>query len=76
MSSTEAANEATNNSKLKTNIQALKKTLYREYTTFFEEFAEDCYAESVSFTDPMTAFTGIAKYKDNVDMLAGRTLMG
>lgn len=77
MSSTEAQNEeATNKSKLKTNIQKLKKTLYREYTTFFEEFADECYAEDVTFSDPMTDFTGVARYKNNVDMLAGRTLMG
>eukprot|EP00607_Mallomonas_marina_P008089 CAMPEP_0182417576 /NCGR_PEP_ID=MMETSP1167-20130531/2041_1 /TAXON_ID=2988 /ORGANISM="Mallomonas Sp, Strain CCMP3275" /LENGTH=319 /DNA_ID=CAMNT_0024591241 /DNA_START=190 /DNA_END=1149 /DNA_ORIENTATION=+ len=34
------------------------------------------YDNEVSFTDPMTTFTGIEKYQSNVDMLAGRTTLG
>ena len=34
------------------------------------------YAEDVTFVDPLTSFTGIDKYQNNVDMLAGRTSLG
>jgi SOUL heme-binding protein/Uncharacterized conserved protein (DUF2358) len=57
-------------------VQNLKKVLYREYTSFFNPMEHDYYASDVTFVDPMTSFTGIAKYENNVDMLAGRTFMG
>lgn len=34
------------------------------------------YAADVSFDDPMTSLSGVDSYRKNVDMLAGRTLMG
>ena len=34
------------------------------------------YADNVNFVDPLTSFTGIEKYQNNVDMLAGRTTLG
>lgn len=34
------------------------------------------YAPDVSFKDPLTSLAGVASYQKNVDMLAGRTLMG
>ena len=37
---------------------------------------ESFYADDVEFIDPLTSFVGIEKYKNNVDMLAGRTLLG
>eukprot|EP00985_Skeletonema_marinoi_P013388 scaffold6625_cov139-Skeletonema_marinoi.AAC.1 len=33
-------------------------------------------APDVTFTDPMTSLSGVDSYRKNVDMLAGRTLMG
>lgn len=34
------------------------------------------YAPDVSFVDPLTSLSGVDSYRANVDMLAGRTLMG
>ena len=34
------------------------------------------YAPDVTFDDPMTSLSGVDSYRKNVDMLAGRTLMG
>lgn len=30
----------------------------------------------MTFSDPLTSLTGVDSYKKNVDMLAGRTLLG
>ena len=57
-------------------VQRLKKVLQREYTSFFDPMQCEYYSDSVSFEDPMTALEGVDKYKNNVDMLASRTLMG
>jgi len=54
----------------------LKEVLKREYTTLFDPFERQYYTPEVSFTDPMTSFTGMDKYQGNVDMLAGRTGLG
>ena len=56
--------------------QALEKCLFREYTTFFAPMEKSFYSDNVEFIDPMTSFVGIDKYKNNVDMLAGRTPLG
>jgi hypothetical protein len=37
---------------------------------------ESWYARDVSFDDPLTSLTGVDSYRANVDMLAGRTLLG
>ena len=37
---------------------------------------ESWYAPDVSFDDPLTSLTGVGSYRDNVDMLAGRTMLG
>jgi hypothetical protein len=57
-------------------LRNLKKTLIREYATFFEKLDRNYYANDVEFIDPLNSFTGIDKYQENVDMLAGRTLFG
>ena len=62
--------------KLEENIKNLKKVLYKEYTTFFSPMYKEYYKDDVSFLDPLTKLTGVSQYSNNVDMLAGRTLMG
>ena len=57
-------------------IQELRRCLLREYTTFFSPMEKSFYSDNVEFIDPMTSFVGIDKYKNNVDMLAGRTPLG
>ena len=34
------------------------------------------YAPNVAFTDPLTSLVGVESYRNNVDMLAGRTMLG
>lgn len=51
-------------------------SLVKEYSTFFQYFATENYAENVRFKDPLTSFEGISKYRSNVDMLGSRTLLG
>ncbi len=34
------------------------------------------YDPKVTFSDPLTTLTGVEKYEDNVDLLAGRTPLG
>ena len=63
-------------SQLSTNVKELKKVLAREYTTFFNPMFTEYYASDVTFDDPMTSFSGVGAYQNNVDMLASRTLMG
>ena len=55
---------------------ALMKGLEREYNSFFQPMEYDLYNPGVTFTDPMISFEGIEKYRNNVDMLAGETLLG
>ena len=57
-------------------IVDLKRVLTRAYATFFNPMATSWYAPDVSFDDPLTSFTGVESYKNNVDMLAGRTMLG
>lgn len=54
----------------------LKKVLRREYISFFDPMQCEYYSDNVSFEDPMTSLVGVQKYKNNVDMLASRTLLG
>lgn len=55
---------------------ALKSCLTREYGSFFKPMECEFYNNDVEFVDPLTKFQGIDKYKNNVDMLAGRTSLG
>ncbi len=63
-------------SALATSVDKLKKVLRREYISFFDPMQCEYYSDNVSFEDPMTALEGVQSYKNNVDMLASRTLMG
>mmetsp|Transcript_25942 Transcript_25942/g.24791 ORF Transcript_25942/g.24791 Transcript_25942/m.24791 type:complete len:384 (-) Transcript_25942:253-1404(-) len=54
----------------------LEKCLYKEYTSFFTTFDRSFYMPDVAFLDPITKFTGIDKYKNNIDLIAGRTGLG
>lgn len=62
--------------KLAVDIGSVEKCLLREYTSFFSPMEKSYYSNNVVFTDPLTQFTGIDKYQNNVDMLAGRTALG
>ena len=57
-------------------VDALKACLTREYTSFFSPLEENFYVPDVSFVDPLTKLDSLDAYRANVDMLAGRTLMG
>mmetsp|Transcript_17059 Transcript_17059/g.48985 ORF Transcript_17059/g.48985 Transcript_17059/m.48985 type:complete len:440 (-) Transcript_17059:185-1504(-) len=57
-------------------VTTLKKVLEREYISFFDPMEDSWYSPSVTFVDPMTELSGVDSYRNNVDMLAGRTLMG
>ena len=61
---------------LATNISKLKRVLEQEYISFFNPMVDSWYAQDVTFDDPMTSLSGVDSYRNNVDMLAGRTLMG
>ena len=55
---------------------ALKDCLAREYTGFFNPMEMEFYDEKVTFRDPLTTLNSIEAYKNNVDLLAGRTTLG
>ncbi|KAL7525743.1 hypothetical protein ACHAXR_001138 [Thalassiosira sp. AJA248-18] len=76
MSSTVASTDTAQSSELSTTISKLKRVLAQEYISFFNPMVDSWYAPDVSFVDPMTSLSGVDSYRGNVDMLAGRTLMG
>jgi len=57
-------------------VQNLKKVLTKEYISFFSPMETDYYAPDVTFVDPMMSIVGVDEYQNNVDRLAGRTLLG
>lgn len=57
-------------------VTELKRVLEREYVSFFNPMRTEYYAPNVTFDDPLTTLAGVDAYKTNVDMLAGRTLLG
>jgi hypothetical protein len=61
---------------LQNSVTDLKKVLEREYVSFFNPMRTEYYATDVTFDDPLTTLEGVDAYKTNVDMLAGRTLLG
>uniref|UniRef100_A0A7S1BSY6 SOUL heme-binding protein n=1 Tax=Corethron hystrix TaxID=216773 RepID=A0A7S1BSY6_9STRA len=63
-------------SELTSAVTTLKNVLAKEYATFFSPMYEQYYAPDVTFDDPLTSLAGVAGYRDNVDLLAGRTLLG
>eukprot|EP00577_Skeletonema_sp_RCC1716_P011823 CAMPEP_0113415140 /NCGR_PEP_ID=MMETSP0013_2-20120614/24405_1 /TAXON_ID=2843 ORGANISM="Skeletonema costatum, Strain 1716" /NCGR_SAMPLE_ID=MMETSP0013_2 /ASSEMBLY_ACC=CAM_ASM_000158 /LENGTH=418 /DNA_ID=CAMNT_0000302071 /DNA_START=11 /DNA_END=1264 /DNA_ORIENTATION=- /assembly_acc=CAM_ASM_000158 len=81
MSTTDATGSSTSsstteNDELAATVTKLKRVLAKEYTSFFNPMVDSWYAPDVTFTDPMTSLSGVDSYRKNVDMLAGRTLMG
>ena len=56
--------------------EELMKCLRREYVSFFDPLEPEFYREDVTFDDPLSTLSGIGAYRDNVDMLAGRTAIG
>lgn len=61
---------------LEQSINKLKRVLEREYISFFDPMEREYYKSDVKFQDPLTALEGVDKYQNNVDMLAGRSLIG
>ncbi len=57
-------------------ITKLKRVLTQEYISFFDPMVDSWYAPDVTFDDPLTSLSGVNSYRNNVDMLAGRTLLG
>lgn len=57
-------------------ITRLMDGLRKEYDSFFQPLIPEFYDPQVTFADPLISFTGIEKYKNNVDMLAGVTPLG
>lgn len=59
-----------------TDYPELERCLFKEYTSFFTTLETSFYSNDVAFIDPITKFVGIGKYKENIDMIAGRTPLG
>lgn len=57
-------------------VSKLKRVLAQEYISFFDPMVSSWYKSDVTFVDPLTSLSGVDSYRNNVDMLAGRTLMG
>ena len=60
----------------KSAVAKLMEGLRKEYDSFFQPLLPEFYNPEVSFADPLISFTGLEKYKNNVDMLAGKTPLG
>lgn len=71
-----AASSEVKTQDLSINISKLKRVLEQEYISFFNPMVSSWYAPDVTFNDPMTSLSGVDSYRKNVDMLAGRTMMG
>ena len=54
----------------------IMKCLQREYVSFFNPLEPEYYESSVTFEDPLSTLGGIGAYRNNVDLLAGRTPLG
>ena len=74
MSTTALVSES--DTELSVHVSKLKRVLEQEYISFFNPMIDSWYAQDVTFNDPMTSLSGVDSYRNNVDMLAGRTLMG
>lgn len=61
---------------VKDSVKELKQILFREYTSFFDPMYPEWYAYDVTFNDPLNSLQGVDKYRQNVDMLGGRSLFG
>lgn len=54
----------------------LMECLRREYDSFFQPMEDEFYSPDVSFCDPLISLAGVEAYRQNVNMLAGKTFMG
>jgi Uncharacterized conserved protein (DUF2358) len=57
-------------------MDQLKRTLEREYLSFFAPMEREYYDPAVTFIDPLTTLSGVDSYQANVDMLSGRNWFG
>ena len=71
-----ACSATTSASSVEQSVAKLKRVLEREYLSFFDPMEREYYAPSVTFDDPLTDLEGVDAYQSNVDMLAGRNLVG
>lgn len=76
MSTADAPTTTLQSEQLTSTVSKLKQVLTKEYISFFDPMVDSWYAPDVSFVDPMVSLSGVDSYRKNVDMLAGRTLMG
>lgn len=53
-----------------------EQDLRHEYASFFDNFESERYLPNVEFIDPITSFVGFQNYKNNLDMLGGRSWLG
>ena len=67
---------STSTTQVEAGVNQLKKVLTREYTSFFDPMEKQFYKPDVTFQDPLTSLSSVDAYQSNVDMLAGRNLVG
>lgn len=60
----------------KSAVDKLMDGLREEYDCFFQPLRPELYDPNVTFADPLISFSGLDKYKGNVEMLAGVTPFG
>lgn len=59
-----------------TPVGDVMRCLEREYVSFFAPLEAQFYEPTVTFEDPLSSLAGLDAYRGNVDLLAGRTLLG
>jgi len=57
-------------------LDPIKKTLAREYASFFNPLERSIYSPTLDFTDPLASLNSITDYEKNIQMLNGRGLLG
>ncbi|KAL9181900.1 hypothetical protein ACHAXT_012243 [Thalassiosira profunda] len=74
--STTTSDAGSQTQQLADTVSKLKRVLTQEYLSFFNPMVDSWYKKDVTFDDPLTSLSGVDSYRNNVDMLAGRTLLG
>jgi len=54
----------------------IKRSLASEYASFFTPLQSDIYCPDLVFTDPLSVVKGVSSYEKNIDLIAGRGLIG
>lgn len=54
----------------------LRECLTKEYSSFFSYTEDTLYSKDILFKDPLNTIRGFGNYKNNINMLAGRTFLG